>query len=45
MKGKCKINAFSHSQKALLNKKALSKFQVAPLSIEICALKRADLHL
>jgi len=45
MKGKWKINAFSYSQEALLNEKALSKFQIAPLTIEICALKRADLHL
>jgi hypothetical protein len=43
MKGKCKINAFSHSQETLLNEKSLIEF--APLPLEICALKPANFHL
>jgi len=42
--GKCKINAFSHSQDTLLNEKSLS--ELAPLPyLEICALKPANFYL
>jgi len=44
MKGKCKINAFSHSQETLLNEKSLIEFAPLPY-LEICALKPANFHL
>jgi hypothetical protein len=44
MKGKCKINAFSHSQETLLNEKSLIEFAPLPY-LEICTLKPANFHL
>jgi hypothetical protein len=34
MKGKCKINAFSHSQETLLNEKSLIEFAPLPYPLK-----------